>query len=104
MAMMWLMLLAVRDVAHSRARLQVELLAMRHQLLVFERTRPRRVRLSTLDRWLQVWLSRVWSEWRRVLVVVEPATVVAWHRRYFFRSGPGRAFTASVGHPCRGSP
>ena len=74
MAMMWLMFLAMRDVARSRAKLHVELLAVRHQLHVLERTRPRRVRLSTLDRWLWVWLSRVWSDWRRAQVIVEPAT------------------------------
>jgi hypothetical protein len=81
MAVMWLMLLAMRDVARSRARLEIELLALRHQLHVLARTRPRRARLSTLDRWLWVGLSRVWSEWRRALVIVEPATVLAWHRR-----------------------
>ena len=52
MAMMRLLFLTMRDVARSPARLQVELLAVRHQLHVLERTRPRRVRLSTLDRWL----------------------------------------------------
>jgi hypothetical protein len=54
MSMMWFMFLAMRDVARSRARLHLELLAVRHQLHVLERTRPRRVRLSTLDRWLWV--------------------------------------------------
>ena len=54
---------------------------MRHQLHVLERNRSRRVRLSTLDRWLWIWLSRVWMDWRRALVIVEPATVIAWHRR-----------------------
>ena len=81
MVMMRLLLLTKRDLACSRAKLQVELLAVRHQLHVLDRTRPRRVRVSTLDRCLWVGLSRVWSEWRRILVVVEPATVVAWHRR-----------------------
>jgi len=81
MAVLWLMLLATRDLARSRARLEIELLAVRHQLHVLERTRPRRARLSTLDRWLWVWLARVWSDWRRALVIVEPATVIAWHRR-----------------------
>ena len=81
MAIMWLMLLAMRDVARSRARLEIELLAVRHQLHVLERTRPRRARLSTLDRWLWVWPARVWSDRRRALVIVEPATVIAWHRR-----------------------
>jgi putative transposase len=81
MAIIRFLFLAVRDVARSRARLHVELLAVRHQLHVLERNRPRRVRLSMLDRWLWVWLSRVWMDWRRALVIVEPATVIAWHRR-----------------------
>ena len=81
MAMIRFVLLTARDVGRSRARLQLELLAVRHQLHVLERTRSRRVRLSTLDRWLWVWLSRVWLDWRRALVIVEPATVIAWHRR-----------------------
>jgi len=80
-AIVHFLLLALRDLARSRARLECELLALRHQLHVLQRTRPRRVRLSVPDRWLWVWLSRVWTEWRRALVVVEPATVIAWHRR-----------------------
>ena len=81
MAMMRLLFLAVRDAARSRARLHLELLAIRHQLHVLERTRARRLRLSILDRWLWVWLSRVWLDWQRALVIVQPATVIAWHRR-----------------------
>jgi hypothetical protein len=81
MALIRFVLLTVRDVGRSRARLHVELLAVRHQVHVLERTRSRRVRLYTLDRWLWVWLSRVWLDWRRALVIVEPATVIAWHRR-----------------------
>ena len=57
------------------------MLALRHQLKVFERSRPRRVRLVKTDRWLWVWLSRVWAGWRTALVIVEPETVIAWHRR-----------------------
>jgi hypothetical protein len=77
------LLLIIRDSTRSRARLQLELLALRHQLQVLQRTRPRRVRLAMPDRWLWVCLSRVWTEWRTALVIVEPATVVAWHRRSF---------------------
>jgi hypothetical protein len=35
------------------------------------------------DRWLWMWLSRVWPEWRPALVIKKPETVVAWHRRGF---------------------
>jgi putative transposase len=77
------LLLTLRDSARSRARLQLEILALRHQLHVLQRARPRRVPLTIPDRWLWVWLSRMWTGWRRALVIVEPATVVAWHRRGF---------------------
>ena len=77
------LLLTLRGLAQSRAALHLEVLALRHQLQVLQRTRPRRVRLATADRWLWVWLSRVWTEWRTALVIVKPETVIAWHRHGF---------------------
>jgi transposase InsO family protein len=35
------------------------------------------------ERWLWAWLSSVWSAWRPALLIVKPATVIAWHRRGF---------------------
>jgi hypothetical protein len=58
-------------------------LALRHQLQVLQRSRPRRMRLAKVDRWLWVWLSRLWTGWRSALVIVKPETVIAWHRRGF---------------------
>jgi putative transposase len=69
--------------ARSRIALQLEILALRHQLQVLQRTRPRRLRLAKMDRWLWVVLSHVWTEWRTALVIVKPETVIAWHRRGF---------------------
>lgn len=65
----------------SRAALQVEILALRHQFRVLERSRPRRVRLTRLDRLLWLWLSCTWTEWRAALVIVKPETVIGWHRQ-----------------------
>jgi putative transposase len=76
-------LLTLRTWARSRAALQLEVLALRHQLQVLERTRPRRVRLTKADRWLWIGLSRIWLGWRTALVLVKPETVIAWHRRGF---------------------
>jgi putative transposase len=70
-------LLTLRTAARSRAELQLEVLALRHQLRVLQRTRPRRVQLVKTDRWLWVVLSRIWTEWRTALVVVKPETVIA---------------------------
>ena len=70
---------SVRD----RAALQLEILALRHQLQVLERTRIRRVRLTRFERLLWVWLSGVWRGWRTAIVIVKPETVLAWHRQGF---------------------
>jgi putative transposase len=77
------LLLTVRGMAWSRAALHLEVLALRHQLEVLQRSQPRRLRLVQADRWLWTWLSRVWTAWRTALVIVKPETVVAWHRRGF---------------------
>jgi transposase InsO family protein len=58
-------------------------LTLRHQLQVLQRSRPRRLRLVTADRWFWVWLSRSWTAWRTALVIVKPETVIAWHRQGF---------------------
>ena len=76
-------LLTLRTWARSRAALQLEVLALRHQLQVLHRSRHRRGRLAKTDRWLWVLLSRLWTEWRLALVIVKPETVIAWHRRGF---------------------
>jgi putative transposase len=94
------LLLTLRGGAQSRAALHLEVLALRHQLQVLQRSRPRRSRLVMADRWLWVWLSRVWTAWRTAVVIVQPETVIAWHRRGFrlfwtwkSRRRPGRPTT-----------
>jgi putative transposase len=75
---------SVRQGFRTRVALQAEILALRHQLLVLQRsTRSHKVRLSAADRLLWVWLARLWSEWRSALVIVEAETVIACHRRGF---------------------
>src|SRR5262249_31112736 len=66
----------------SRTALQLEVLALRHQLGVLQRS-VKRPRLTTADRLFWIWLSRIWPAWRSALVIVKPDTVVAWHRTGF---------------------
>jgi putative transposase len=81
----------------SRLSLQLEIVALRHQLTVYQRS-ARRPRIRLVDRILWSWMSRHWSRWREVLIFVRPATVTAWQRRRFRdhwsklsqRSKPGR--------------
>ena len=77
-------LFSLRDCFRARAVLQAEILALRHQLLVLQRSsRGRRLRLRWADRVLWVWLSRLWNDWRSALLLVKPETVIAWHRKGF---------------------
>lgn len=83
-AIIFSLFFSIQQSFRTRAALQAEILALRHQLLVLRRSgRARKLRLSTADRLLWVWLSRLWSEWRSALVIVKPETVIAWHRRGF---------------------
>src|SRR5690348_2792709 len=78
------LLFSLRDCFRARALLQAEILALRHQLLVLQRSsRGHRLRLRFSDRVLWVWLSRMWNDWRSALLLVKPETVIAWHRKGF---------------------
>jgi transposase InsO family protein len=74
---------AIGSAFRCRASLVVENLALRQQLAVLRV--GRRPRLRPIDRAFWVLLSRAWSRWVDVLAIVQPATVIAWHRRGFAR-------------------
>jgi len=76
------LLAAVFNSFRSRAALQLEILALRHQLGVLQRS-VKRPKLVTADRLLWAWICEVWSDWRSALVIIKPETVIAWHRRGF---------------------
>src|SRR5215468_137529 len=78
MAVLMSVLAMLGGTVRSRAALHLEILTLRHQLQVLERSRPQRLRLGTADRWLWAWLSVAWSGWRTALVIVKPETVIAW--------------------------
>jgi hypothetical protein len=59
-----------------RLTLQLEIVALRHQLTVYQRT-AQRPRISPGDRVLWSWLSRRWSVWRDALDFVQTGTVIA---------------------------
>src|SRR5258708_10471949 len=96
------MLILVRSIVsrlacrfRSRAVVELENLALRHQLHVLRRKRPGRLRLFTFDRLLWVLLYRLWPRCLDVMVLVKPTTVVQWHRQGFrlfwrWRSRSGR--------------
>jgi hypothetical protein len=66
----------------SRAALQLEILALRHQLGVLQRS-VKRPKLTPADRLLWAWLCAVWKNWQSSLFVVKASTVIGWHRKGF---------------------
>src|SRR5207253_9786314 len=81
-AMVYAFLSALGALFRSQLSLQVEIVALRHQLAVYERS-VRRPHIRPSDRILWSWLSRHWAAWREALVFVQPATVIAWQRKRF---------------------
>ena len=81
-AVLYAFLSTLGTLFRSRLSLQVENVALRHQLAVYQRS-VRRPLLRPADRILWSWLSRHWAAWREALVVVQPATVIAWQRKRF---------------------
>lgn len=74
---------AFRSAFRSRAAVELENFALRHQLNVLKRSLKHRPRLTSADRLLWVVLSRLWADWRSALTIVQPETVIAWHRKAF---------------------
>ena len=90
-------IVGIRVFLRSRSDTALEVLALRQQVAVLKRKRPR-PKLNPLDRLFWTALRHGWSRWTEVLVIVKPDTVIGWHRAGFrlywrWRSRPrgGRA-------------
>ena len=81
-----------------RLDLVFEHLALRHQVMVMQRSR-RRPQFSGADRCLWILLSVVWNRWPKSLVVAKPATVLRWRR-----DGIWRCWRRGRGRRKRGRP
>jgi hypothetical protein len=73
----------LRSIFRSRSALELEILALRHQIGVLQRVASERPRLTPADRLFWVVLCRLWDNWRSVLAILKPETVIAWHRKGF---------------------
>jgi putative transposase len=72
----------VRALLVNSAAVSLENVALRHQLAVLPRS-VGRPRLRRRDRLFWVGLSRLWAGWRASLLIVQPSTVLSWHRQGF---------------------
>jgi len=83
LAILRLLALFIADLFKSRRRLEAEILCLRHQLIIALRQRPARLPLRGSDRAMLVWMTRLWPSLLGVIQVVEPATILRWHRAGF---------------------
>jgi transposase InsO family protein len=67
----------------TKARLEVEISVLRHQLNVLRRQVSSKPRLTVADRLLFVWLYRLVPSVLSAVSVIEPQTVIRWHRMGF---------------------
>src|SRR5712672_1083431 len=67
----------------SQARLEAEIVFLRHQLNLLRRRVPGKPRLTPADRLLFVWLYRLMPSLLNAAVIIQPDTIVRWHRAGF---------------------
>ena len=83
----------------SRSSLELELVALRHQVNVLRRRRKGRLQLFSTDRLLWVWLYRICPRVLNAMVLVKPATVIQWNRRGFQLYWRWRSRSRFLGRP-----
>lgn len=79
----------IADLFRSRAALVAENVLLRQQLIVAERKNEGRVRWTPWQRLLMTLAARFTPAWRTVTLLVQPATILRWHRaglRAFWRN------------------
>jgi hypothetical protein len=67
----------------TKARLEAEIIMLRHQLNVLRRRVPSKPKLVIADRLLFVWLYRLFPSVLSAITIVQPETVIRWHRTGF---------------------
>jgi len=82
-ALCWFVLYFLALPFKSKSRLEAENTALRHQLIVLRRKVPGRVKLTNNDRWFLTQLYRWFPSILQVVTVVQPETLVRWHRAGF---------------------
>ena len=88
----------IRGPLRSRESLILENVALRHQLQVLSRGQKRPA-LKNRDHMVWILLRRGWQGWRKPLVIVQPETVIRWHRRGFRAFWRRKSRRRSQGRP-----
>ena len=91
--------LLIRAFLTPRLMLAAENLALRQQVAVYKHS-VKRPKLRPRDRIFWVLRSRLWSDWRSALAIVQPETVARWHRQGFQLYWRWKSRTGKRGRPC----
>src|ERR1700726_1709992 len=70
----------------SKSRLEAENAVLRHQLIVLRRGVRSRAQPTNNDRWFLVRMYRWFPAILKVVTIVQPETLVRWHRADFRRA------------------
>ncbi len=89
---------AAKSTLKTRTELAFENLALRQQLAVLKQAK-KRPRISNVDRCFWILLSRVWKNWSETLIIVQPETVIRWHRQGFKKYWARKSKRKPVGRP-----
>ena len=76
------LLVFLRAMLIPKLHMAIENLALRQQLAVCKQS-VKRPKLRPRDRVFWVWISRYWCNWQSALIILQPETVIRWHRQGF---------------------
>jgi hypothetical protein len=91
--------LLIRAFVVPRLSVAAENLALRQQVAVYKHS-VKRPKLRPRDRFFWVLLSQIWSNWRSALAIVQPETVIKWHRQGFKLYWRWKSQGGKPGRPC----
>ena len=67
---------------YVQRKMAILVLAQRNQIIVLKRS-VKKVKIKERDRFLWMFLSKFWDDWKSHLIIVKPETVIRWQRRRF---------------------
>jgi putative transposase len=92
------LLRAIGLICRGHRAVALENLALRQQLAALTRT-CKRPPLRPTDRLFWILLAKTWRDWRTALMVVQPETVLRWHRQWLRRRWTDRSKRLRPGRP-----
>jgi hypothetical protein len=101
-AFLSLLLHVVVSPFRMKARLEAEIILLRHQLNVLRRRIPSNPKLAVADRLVFVWLYRLFPSVLNAVTIIQPETVIRWHRTGFDCIGAGSRALGAVGRGYQG--